>query len=196
MIEFFGRKFVFLFWGGFVRAGYTLRQISPFLTKNTSIIDVGSGLGHVSFLLGKSGWKMTSVDIKDTSKFNVANTVLYDGEKIPFDTGSFDYSLLLTVLHHDKNPQKLLKEALRVSNRVLIIEDIYKSFLEKYTLRFIDNLLNWDWFNNPHSNKKDTEWREFFKNHNIKVIAVDYWFTLIGGFYPIRQVLYLIEKGD
>jgi SAM-dependent methyltransferase len=181
-------------WGGVIRARYTLQQISPFLNKKSSIVDIGSGYGHVSLLLKEKGWEVTSVDVKNVSKLKPVNTILYDGRKLPFNDKSFEYSLLLTVLHHDKNPENLLQEALRVSNKMLIIEDVYKSLIGKYSLRFIDSLLNWDWFSNPHSNKKDSEWRNIFDKYNLKIVGEDHWFTFIGGFYPIRQILYLVER--
>lgn len=99
----------------------------------------------------------------------------------------------MTVLHHTKNPQKIIEEALRVAKRVIIIEDIYNTSFEKYKTFMLDSIFNFEFFTHPHSNKTDIEWKNYFKEKNIKLIYTDYWVTKtpIGS---IKQGLYCIEK--
>jgi SAM-dependent methyltransferase len=49
---------------------------------------------------------------------------LFDGEHVPFASGTFDVTLLAYVLHHAPDPLALLREASRVSRRaVIVVED-------------------------------------------------------------------------
>ena len=99
----------------------------------------------------------------------------------------------MTVLHHTKDPDKIIFEALRVAKRVIIIEDIYNSKLEKYKTFLLDSIFNFEFFTHPHTNKTDSGWKEYFSNKNIKLLQADYWITKtpIGN---IRQALYCIER--
>jgi SAM-dependent methyltransferase len=63
----------------------------------------------------------------------------FDGNRIPFDDGYFDYVSFVDVLHHTDDPMVLLKEALRVSRYGLIIKDHLKDgFLAGLTLDMMD----------------------------------------------------------
>jgi len=45
-----------------------------------------------------------------------------DGHRLPFRDNSFDVVLLGGVLHHDDRPEGMLKEALRVASRMVVLE--------------------------------------------------------------------------
>ena len=47
----------------------------------------------------------------------------YDGGAIPFPDGNFDAVILADVLHHERNPERLIGECARVARRLLIIKD-------------------------------------------------------------------------
>ena len=47
----------------------------------------------------------------------------YDGGQFPFADKSFDVVIIADVLHHEKNPDALLRECIRVSRRLVIIKD-------------------------------------------------------------------------
>jgi len=48
---------------------------------------------------------------------------LYDGVRIPYADRTFDVVILADVLHHEQDPDRLLKESIRISRRLLIIKD-------------------------------------------------------------------------
>ena len=116
---------------GFFRTKQTFEQIQNHI-KGSKIIDIGSGEGYLSKILKDKGFNIYPIDVKDRNKIDSINFQVYDGQKIPFEDKSFDIALLMTVLHHTQNPDEIIKEAFRVSDRVIIIEDIYESKFEKY----------------------------------------------------------------
>ena len=97
---------------------------------------------------------------------------MYDGKNIPYSDNYFDYVMLITVLHHTDDYIPVLKEAMRVSRKGLIIFDHqYKSYFEWLTLCFID------WPGNvpfgvytPFNFKKRVEWKYIFETLNLREI--------------------------
>ena len=47
----------------------------------------------------------------------------YDGSRMPWADDTFDIVLLADVLHHEHDPDHLLRESLRVSKKLLIVKD-------------------------------------------------------------------------
>lgn len=173
------------------RSGEIIRKIKPYLKRNEKIIDIGSGLCIICKKLGDLGYNVSPLDIKNLSLFEDITPVVYDGEKIPYPDDYFDLSLLITVFHHTKNPKSVLKEARRLSKKLIVVEDIYKSSFQKYLTFTMDSLVNLEFFNHPRKNKTDQEWRKLFKNLDLKVKQIsfcNYWrfFTSVTYFLEKR----------
>jgi ubiquinone/menaquinone biosynthesis C-methylase UbiE len=141
-----------------------------FLNKNDKIIDIGGGLGTVSYILNKKGFSTIVIDLHDLSIFQEIQPIVYNGTTIPYDDKSFDVALVLTVLHHAKSPEIILNEAKRVAKRIIVIEDVYNSLLQKYITFVIDSFANFQFFNHPHGNKTQNEWTRLFKDLNMEII--------------------------
>lgn len=172
------------------RANYVIDKITCFLKKGDYVLDIGSGTCHICEALSKNGYETTPLDIRNLSFINNIKPVLYDGNTIPFDDDQFDVALFLTVLHHTPDPEKLLKEAKRVSKRILIIEDIYTNKFHKYLTYFFDSLLNLEFINHPHTNKNDTRWKETFKLLGLKLIDTKYSRSVL----VFKRATYFLEK--
>ena len=114
-------------------------------------MDIGSGTCNVCEILSKKGYEITPLDVHDLSFVNNIKPVIYDGNKIPYANNKFDQTLILTVLHHTPNPEKILQEAKRVSKRIIIIENVYSNWLHKYLTYFFDSLLNLEFIGHPHT---------------------------------------------
>jgi SAM-dependent methyltransferase len=46
-----------------------------------------------------------------------------EDQKFPFEKESFDMVMLVDVLHHDENPERLLQESARVSRKYILVKD-------------------------------------------------------------------------
>ncbi|MCE7994014.1 MAG: class I SAM-dependent methyltransferase [Roseivirga sp.] len=135
-------------------------RIKPALTSGASILDIGSGYGTVTEVLRNNGFEVTALDVEDQSVKPELKPLVYDGDTLPFPSRAFNFSLLLTVLHHTSKPEKVLSEAARVGEKVLVIEDIYRNKLQQYLTYFTDSLLNFEFKDHPHSNKSRDGWRQ------------------------------------
>jgi len=165
------------------------QRIIPYLSRDELILDIGPASCTVTeWLIGKS-LKVFPLDIQNYSIVSAISPTLYDGDQMPFKDDQFDTSLLLFVLHHSPDPEKLLREVKRVSKKVLILEDIITSSPHKHLTAVIDGLLNLEPFDQPHSNKSDEEWRSLYIKMDFELISREYWNSGV-----IKHGLYQLEK--
>ena len=172
------------------RAEVKRKRLLPFLNKGEKLLEVGSGNGALSVLLGNEGMKMQSLDIADKSLFKEVNVTVYDGEKFPFSDKQFDVCQLITMLHHTTNAEELIREAKRVSNRIMVMEDIYESPFQKYITWFTDSVVNWEFYGHPHTNLTDLEWKQLFERNGLTVETVEYYRFLLF----FKQVTYVLSS--
>src|SRR5919108_3625942 len=99
----------------------------PFLNKDEKILDLGCGQCIHSKLLKDHGFDVTSVDVKARSIYPDITPIVYDGKTLPFKDNEFDTCMLIAVLHHTPDPELVIKEAMRVSQKLIIREDIYSN---------------------------------------------------------------------
>ena len=117
---------------------------------------------------------------------------LYDGEKIPFKSNSFDTVLVCYVLHHAKNPVNLLKECVRVSKkRIIIFEDNASSPLTKILDVLFNKLHSVD---TPLNFKRINEWIREFKKLDLKIMKVKRGVEK-QWFYPgVEHIMFVLSK--
>ena len=175
---------------GKARAEGMVKKLILFYKKNDIILDIGSGTCNVCEILLQKGYKINPLDVQDLSFVNNLKPILYDGNRIPYDNNKFGIALILTVLHHTPNPEKILKEAKRVSKRIIIIEDVYSNWFHKYITYFFDSLLNLEFIGHPHTNKNDKQWKEAFKKLGLKLIKVKY----NRSFLVFKHATYYLKK--
>lgn len=166
------------------------RRINGLLNKEEKILDLGAGKCALSLLLKERGYNVTPVDVQDLSLTDQIEPVIYDGKNLPFADKSFDTVLLLTVLHHIPEAETVLKECQRVADKIIIIEDIYKNQVQKYLTYFTDSLFNFEFIGHPHSNKRDSEWRDLFAELNLELKYTEQEQVLLF----FTQVLYHLEN--
>lgn len=150
------------------------------------VLEVGSGNGALTKLLCNEGMKVSALDIADKSLFRDVKVKVYNGERFPFEDKQFDVCQLITMLHHTTNAEELICEAKRVSDRLILMEDIYEGPFQKYLTWFTDSLVNWEFFGHPHTNLTDSEWRELFERNGLVVEKVAYYRFLVF----FKQVTY------
>jgi SAM-dependent methyltransferase len=187
-------------WWALRRAEVKRKRLMPLLMGGDSslrserqgplrLLEVGAGNGALSKLLSEEGMKLSAIDIEDKSLFDDVNVGVYDGERFPFSDKQFDLCQLITMLHHTTNAEELIREAKRVSNRIIIMEDIYENPLQKYITWFTDSLVNWEFYGHPHTNRTDEEWKELFRKNGLVVEKAEcYRFSVF-----FKQVTYVLK---
>jgi len=102
-----------------------------YLKNGDHLLDVGFGLGYGLKILSDKNVSIRGVDIdqrtiKRARELMLANSKIkdilhYDGKTIPYSENEFDVVTCIDVLEHVHDYLGLIKEMLRVSNRLVII---------------------------------------------------------------------------
>jgi len=166
-----------------------LNLIEPYLQESDSILDLGAGSCVVTEKLQEIDCNVTPVDIADISLVNSIQPLVYDGQTLPFEDDQFDISMLLVILHHTRDPKEIIQEAMRVSKRLIILEDIFRNPVEQYMTYAMDCLLNQEFRGHPHSNKTDEQWKSLFEELNLTLRDTKY-----SRLATFRHALYYLEK--
>ena len=173
------------------RAVDSIGHFKKYLRPGETLLDVGTGMGNIAWRLQQMGHPTTPLDIEDVSFTPDIHPVIYDGRHMPFKSKAFDSALILTVLHHIPREAQIpvIREALRVAKRLIIIEDVHYNWPHKLSTMFLDSLLNLEFVGHPHSNKSDEEWRALFKSLGLTITAVKH----IKSFVVLRHRMYILE---
>jgi ubiquinone/menaquinone biosynthesis C-methylase UbiE len=107
------------------------------------ILDLGAGEGYVGAVLQQAGYgRVLLADVVDMNRTALPHKTV-DGRTLPFEEDVFDVTVLCFVLHHARDPERVLTEALRVSKRgVIVMESTVSGPLQHRVLRTLDQLAN------------------------------------------------------
>lgn len=162
------------------------------LDRGSEVLDVGSYDGSLAHLLlqGDPTLSLTAVDVvaAPTPRIPVQ---LYDGHRLPFADDAFDAVTLVDVLHHDDDPQAVLREAARVARRKVVVKDHYWTTRpERWILCLSDYLGNRHrGVNLPNNYLKPGEWDALFDAAGLRVTARE---TFRYGFHDLcNQVIFV-----
>ena len=127
------------------RAVAKAKRIRPFLpaVRPLELLDLGCAEGFVADELATGiDADVQLLDVEDMNRTGHKFEV-YDGHAIPFSDNRFDFTLLYFVLHHTKDQERVLNEAIRVTGgKLIIVESIYDTWLDKLVLTLLDRLAN------------------------------------------------------
>lgn len=133
-------------------------------------LDVGCGSGELSKYVQDRcpETKIYGVDIlaREDAVIEVKN---FDGIRLPFADQSYDFVMLIDVLHHTDYPQKLMQECVRVTRKFILIKDHNcESWLDRVCLRFMD------WVGNrsynvylPYNYLSKSDWKKLYQASGI-----------------------------
>jgi len=103
------------------------RRIVPHLRPSDAVLDVGCGVGVLSSSLLQHPDCPQGVRIEGLERAPRGGEPIpvhsYGGGEFPFEDNAYDIVILADVLHHDANPDRLLRECVRVASRLLIVKD-------------------------------------------------------------------------
>jgi ubiquinone/menaquinone biosynthesis C-methylase UbiE len=167
-----------------------VRWLEPELAEARSVLDVGTGTGNVAEVLRERGWQVVPLDVEDLSFSGSVTPLIYDGDRLPFEADAFDATLLSTVLHHADDAGQLLREARRVSGRVIVVEDVHRSRLHRTVCSLVDRLLNLELVGGRLAYRSDAEWRDLFERMRLRVAGMQY----ASSFGIFRHVVYQLER--
>ena len=166
-----------------VLSGHLVRTIP----QGGRVLDLGCGDGSVARALmdARSDLEVEGVDVLLRPRTLIPVTQ-FDGNVIPFESGSFDYVTIIDVLHHTNDPAAVLSEARRVARRGVVIKDhLLEGRGATATLRLMD------WVGNrghdvtlPFNYLTRTRWNEAFDRARLKVVT---WNDKLGLYpFPAR----------
>lgn len=119
-------------------------RLSKLIPENSTVLDIGCGDGLIDRLIieQRPDVKISGVDILIREKTFI-EVKQFDGIKAPYPDNHFDCAMFIDVLHHTTDPMILLREAARVSKKVILIKDhLNEGFFSESTLRFMDRVGN------------------------------------------------------
>ena len=118
--------------------------LAGMIPPNSSVLDVGSGDGRIDNLLLKqrSDLKLQGVEVSTRTQTRFPVTY-FDGTNLPFEKQSFDIVMFVDVLHHTNDPTVLLREAVRVARKAIVLKDhVLQGLLSGTRLKFMDYVGN------------------------------------------------------
>jgi SAM-dependent methyltransferase len=104
-----------------------VRLILPHLRENDRVLDVGCGVGTLGHALMTHPKSPKGLIVTGLERFARGGEPIpvrqYDGRTIPDPDRTHDVVIVADVLHHDTEPDAVVRECVRVSRRLLIIKD-------------------------------------------------------------------------
>ena len=144
---------------------------------------MGCGDGHIGALIEshRPDVKVSGLDIAGREDAHIPVSE-FDGLSIPLAARSVDVVMMVDVLHHASDPQKLLCEVARVAQRAVVLKDVTPLGPGSHlTLRVMD------WVGNarhgvplPYDFWSQAQWRDAFASLGLSVEATRRRF----GLYP------------
>lgn len=167
------------------------KAYKTWLKQGENCLDIGCGDGIISDnLIHYYKVKITGCDVLSYLVKKIPFVYMKKKDELPFKKNEYDCSMLNDVLHHmEKRDQiKIIKEALRVSKRVLIFED--KPTLTGKVADIIANLIHNHNMKVPLTFRNISEWEKIFisLNANYQTIVLPKPFL-----YPFSHIAFCLN---
>lgn len=168
--------------------------LAPHLGKDDTILDVGSSCGRLaSQLMKRVGCKIEGIDVLLQPHAYIP-VQQYDGCHFPFCENSFDGVMMVDMLHHTTYHEQVLREAVRVSRRYLLIKDhFWETHADKAGLRFADYIANAPYgIDLPYNYLRIAEWVQMFNQLGLRI--VDFAQFRYIPLDPCKHLIIKLEK--
>jgi len=166
-----------------------LQKLLFFIADGDKVLDVGCGDG----MLANELWESKNIDIRGLDTARQPNSfipvTLFDGKTIPFPDNSFDKILLIDVLHHCRNPLRLLKECKRVGKQVIVKDHTYWNPVGLFFLYLSDYISNKPKsVDLPMNFVHREKWNVLIQEAGLEVNTHDWNWKQKPGFDPVRHI--------
>ncbi len=138
------------------------------LRNGQSVLDIGCGNGVVTEELQKLfNVSITGTDIVDIRERFVFPFKFCEENRLPFADKSFNVVMFNSTLHHCKNWQEVIKEALRVADTVVVFEAKPSPLMKTYDY-LVNKLIYCDGIEKGEFRTPE-EWRERLKDYQVQM---------------------------
>lgn len=118
-------------------------SLEPDINCARSVLDLGCGEGYVGDEIHKRSG--ATIQLADVRNCNLTSHPfrLVNGRTLPFENDAFDHTILYFVLHHARDQEAVVSEAIRCSRQsVIVVESTFRSEMGHKVLRMLDLLAN------------------------------------------------------
>jgi|SRR3989344_3222248 len=175
-----------------IRLKLIVQAYKTWLKRNENCLDVGCGDGIISEnLLRHFKIRITGCDVLSYLIKKIPFVYMPKKDKLPFSANEFDCILFNDVLHHmEKSDQiRILKEALRITKKVLIFED--RPTLMGKISDILANLIHNHNMNVPLTFRDVPEWENIFRSLRIEYVTA----ILPRPFlYPVSHIAFILKR--
>lgn len=155
-------------------------HLDPLTPRGASLLDIGCGDGLLADCLAsrRPDLRITGIDVLVRPNARIP-VQAFDGRHIPQSDHSVDVSMFVDVLHHADDPEALLREARRVTRRLILIKDHNSSGrLSNALLCFMDYVGNARYgVALPHNYLARRQWDEMFQRLGLRT---ERWVSRLG----------------
>ncbi len=137
-----------------------------------NIVDIGAGDGKIdSILIKKNNIQITGIDVLVRDKTFIP-VLEYDGRTIPYHTNEVNTTMMIDVLHHADDPEKLFSEVVRVTDEYIIIKDhILHGWWSLIKLKMMDYVGNRQYnVSLPYNYLTEEQWNKMFEDNNLEIV--------------------------
>lgn len=160
------------------------RHLCDVLPKNATVLDVGCGDGWLAskVMKARADVQVLGIDILIREHTHI-RVEKFDGKQLPCKNRSVDSVMLVDVLHHTLDPMILLREAVRVTRRQVLIKDHLRDrMFADLTLRLMDRIGNArHGVSIPYNYWREDQWRQAFQELKLEIRS---WNTDLGLYPP------------
>lgn len=163
-----------------------LASFAPIIEPHSRIIDIGAGPGHLAReMMEQLDARVTMIDVAQYNETDLP-LIVCDSRALAFADNSFDYAVLSFVLHHCKEPERILREALRVSRQAIVIENDVRGRIRSIITRLVDSTQS-PWYGSPpcYLTKTRDEWLAFFREFGVETRVLKEFPLELGFFQNI-----------